>query len=513
MNPIAINLLALLVGAGAGWLLRQWKMRADVTQADNIVDAAQRKADGILRDTTVRTQELLLKTREDIETEARTRRQELAESEKRLLQRENNLDRKVEWLDRKTEEVTKTETAFGTREKDLHKLQGELDELKRLSLLELQRHAGLTAEQAKSVLLQRVADEVREEAGQLTHRMLDEAKSNADREARRIISIAVERCASNHVQTATSCTVTLQNEDMKGRIIGREGRNIRAFEAVTGVNVVIDDTPQVVALSGFDPVRRELARQTLERLIADGRINPARIEEEAGKVREELEASITKSGEEAIFQLGIPKVHPELIKLLGRLKFRHSFAQNVLDHSIEVAKLEGMLAAEIGLSQALAKRVGLFHDIGKAVDHDVEGSHAAIGAALLRKYGEAEEVYQGVASHHHESEPVTIYGILASAADAISASRPGARSESMELYLQRLEKLETVANSFAGVEKSYALQAGREIRIFVEPGRINDTEAMILARSISRKIEQELQYPGQIKVTVVRETRCVEYAK
>ena len=513
MNPIAINLLALLVGAGAGWLLRQWKMRADVTQADNIVDAAQRKADGILRDTTVRTQELLLKTREDIETEARTRRQELAESEKRLLQRENNLDRKVEWLDRKTEEVTKTETAFGTREKYLHKLQCELDELKRLSLLELQRHAGLTAEQAKSVLLQRVADEVREEAGQLTHRMLDEAKSNADREARRIISIAVERCASNHVQTATSCTVTLQNEDMKGRIIGREGRNIRAFEAVTGVNVVIDDTPQVVALSGFDPVRRELARQTLERLIADGRINPARIEEEAGKVREELEASITKSGEEAIFQLGIPKVHPELIKLLGRLKFRHSFAQNVLDHSIEVAKLEGMLAAEIGLSQALAKRVGLFHDIGKAVDHDVEGSHAAIGAALLRKYGEAEEVYQGVASHHHESEPVTIYGILASAADAISASRPGARSESMELYLQRLEKLETVANSFAGVEKSYALQAGREIRIFVEPGRINDTEAMILARSISRKIEQELQYPGQIKVTVVRETRCVEYAK
>jgi len=295
-------------------------------------------------------------------------------------------------------------------------------------------------------------------------------------------------------------------------LVGKAATSAR-LKPATGVNVVIDDTPQVVALSGFDPVRRELARQTLERLVADGRINPARIEEEAGKVREELEASIAKSGEEAVFQLGLPKVHPELIKLLGRLKFRHSFAQNVLDHSIEVAKLEGMLAAEMGLSQPLAKRVGLFHDIGKAVDHEAEGAHAAIGAELLRKYGEPEEVYQAVASHHHEVEPVTIYGVLASAADAISASRPGARSESMELYLQRLAKLEAVATSFAGVEKSYALQAGREIRVFVEPGRINDTEAMILARNISRKIEQELQYPGQIKVTVVRETRCVEYAK
>jgi len=513
MNPIAINLLAVLVGAGVGGLLRRWKRRGDATHAGNLVAAARREADGIIRDATVRAQEQLLKAHEEFDTEAQTRRRELTESEKRLLQRENNLDRKVDWLDRKTDEVAKKEAAIGEREKELPKLQGELEELKRLAQFELQRQAGLTAEQAKILLLQRVEDEVREDAGLLTRRILDDAKLNADREARRVISIAVERCASSHVQTATSCTVTLQNEEMKGRIIGREGRNIRAFEAATGVNIVIDDTPQVVALSGFDPVRRELARQTLERLVADGRINPARIEEEAGKVREELETLIAKSGEEAAFQLGVPKVHPELIKLLGRLKFRHSFAQNVLDHSIEVAKLEGMLAAEMGLSQPLAKRVGLFHDIGKAVDHDAEGAHAAIGAALLRKYGEPEEVYQAVASHHHEVEPVTIYGILAGAADAISASRPGARSESMELYLQRLEKLETVANGFAGVEKSYALQAGREIRVFVEPGRINDTEAMILARNISRKIEQELQYPGQIKVIVVRETRCVEYAK
>ena len=491
MIHILIILLALLVGAGAAWLLLRWKLRGN----------------------TVRGQDQLLQARETFDAEARTRRQELGESEKRLLQRENSLDRKVELLDRKTDEVTKKETAIAAREQELHKLQGELDELKRLSQLELQRQAGLTGEQAKALLLQRVADEAREDAGQLTHRILDDAKLNADREARRVISIAVERCASNHIQTATSCTVTLQNEEMKGRIIGREGRNIRAFETATGVNVVIDDTPQVVALSGFDPVRREIARQTLERLVADGRINPARIEEEAGKVREELESSIIKSGEEAVFQLNIPKVNPELIKLLGRLKFRHSFAQNVLDHSIEVAKLEGLMAAEMGLSQPLAKRVGLFHDIGKAADHEAEGAHAAIGAALLRKYGEPEEVYQAVASHHHETEPVTVYGILASAADAISASRPGARSESMELYLQRLEKLETVANSFAGVEKSYALQAGREVRVFVESSKINDVEAMILARNISHKVEQELQYPGQIKVTVIRETRCVEYAK
>ncbi len=461
----------------------------------------------------LRAQDQLLKLREEFDRETAIRRQELAESEKRLRQRENNLDRKGESLDRKTEEVTKKDTGVGEREKELHKLQGELDELKHLSQLELQRQAGLTGDQAKALLLQRVEDEAREDAGMLTHRILDDAKLNADREARRVISIAIERCASSHIQTATNCTVTLQSEDMKGRIIGREGRNIRAFEAATGVNVVIDDTPQVVALSGFDPVRREIAKQTLERLVADGRINPARIEEEAGKVRGELEESITKSGEEAVFQLGLPKVHPELIRLLGRLKFRHSFAQNVLDHSIEVAKLEGMMAVEMGLSQTLAKRVGLFHDIGKAVDHDAEGAHAAIGAALLRKYGEPDEVVQGVASHHHETESVTVYGILTSAADAISASRPGARSESMELYLQRLEKLETVANGFAGVEKSYALQAGREVRVFVESSKINDTEAMILARNISRKVEQELQYPGQIKVTVIRETRCVEYAK
>jgi ribonuclease Y len=327
------------------------------------------------------------------------------------------------------------------------------------------------------------------------------------------VGIALERCASNHVQTATNCTLTLPSEEMKGRIIGREGRNIRAFEAATGINVLIDDTPQAVVLSGFDPVRREVARVALERLVADGRINPARIEEEVTKMQSEMEETIRQAGEDAVARTGVVGVHPDIVRMLGRLKFRHSYAQNVLDHSIEVAHLAGMIAAEMGLNQQLAKRAALFHDIGKAVDHEIEGSHAIIGSSLLRKYGESDEVCQAVASHHHETETTSIYGSITSAADAISASRPGARSESMELYLQRLEKLESIASAFPGVEKSYALQAGREIRVIVRPDKLNDGESCELARQIVRKIEQELQYPGQIKVTVVRETRAVEFAK
>jgi ribonuclease Y len=513
MNPILIGLVALAVGAALGWLIHHLKSQADAKSAGAVVAHARQEAETIVRDATLRAQDQLLKAREEFDAEAKTRRQELADAEKRLLQRENNLDRKVDWLDRKTEEISRKEQTIVEREKELHKIQGELDELKRLTQIELQRVAGLNAEQAKTMLLKQIEDEVRAEAGALTRRLIEDARLNAEREAKRVVTIAVERCASDHVQSSTSSTVLLPNEDMKGRIIGREGRNIRAFEAATGVNVVIDDTPQAVALSGFDPVRRELAKMTLERLIADGRINPARIEEEVAKVTGELEETIRHAGEEAVVRLGLQKVHPEIIKLLGRLKFRHSFAQNVLDHSIEVAEIEGMIAAEMGYNQQIAKRVGLFHDIGKAVDHEVEGSHAAIGAELLRKYGEPEEVCQGVATHHHEVEPVSVYGILTSAADAISASRPGARSESMELYLQRLEKLEALANGFPGVEHSFALQAGREIRVFVDPGKLNDGEAMALARSIAKKVEAELQYPGQIKVTVVRETRSVEYAK
>ena len=508
-----ISLIALVVGLVLGWFIRQTKAQADTRTAGGIIGAARKEAEDTLREARLKAQDEMLKAREQFEKETRERRQELGEIERRVMQRDTNLDRKVDLLDHKTEEVSKREALVVDREKELHKIQAEIDELKRLTQQALQRAASLSVKDAKKMLLSQVEEDIKAEATAMTRRILEEAKQNADREAKRTITTVIERCASNHVQSATSCTVTLPSEDMKGRIIGREGRNIRAFEMATGVNVLIDDTPQAVVLSGFDPMRRELARQILERLLADGRINPTRIEEEAVKVREELEVLIFKTGEDAVFHLGLQKVHPEVIKLLGRLKFRHSFTQNVLDHSIEVGEIEGMMAAELGLNQQIAKRVGLFHDIGKAVDHEVEGSHARIGGEFLKKYGEPEEVWRGVACHHHEVEPMTTYGILAGAADAISASRPGARSESMELYLQRLEKLEAVANAFTGVDKSYALQAGREIRVFVQPQTVSDDEAVQLARTISKKIEQELQYPGQIKVIVFRETRAVEYAK
>jgi ribonuclease Y len=513
MNLIVIGVGALLLGTALGWLISLLKHRTNAQTAGQLIANARQESERLLSAARMQGHEQLQRDRAEFDGEIKQRRQEQTETEKRLTQREVNLDRKVDLFDRRNDEIARKELSVAERERELHKLQEELDELKKLSHRELQRVAGLTPDQARAELLAQVESEVRTESGTLVRRIMDEAKLYADREAKRLISIAVERCASTHVQSVTSCTLTLPSEDMKGRIIGREGRNIRAFESATGINVLIDDTPQAVVLSGFDPVRRELARITLERLVADGRINPARIEEEAAKVKEELEQNIQQAGEEAVFNLGLQKVHPELIRLLGRLKYRHSFAQNVLEHSIEVAHLTSMIAVEMGLNQQIAKRIGLFHDIGKAVDHAVEGPHAIIGGDLLRKYDEPAEVCQGVACHHREVEPVTLYGTLANAADAISASRPGARSESMELYLQRLEKLETIANSFAGVEKSYALQAGREIRVIVEPTKLTDGEAMQLARGISKRIESELQYPGQIKVTVIRETRSVEYAK
>ena len=505
--------IALIVGLTLGWLISRRRAQTQARVAGGIVEAARRDAEDMLREARLKTQDEVFKGREQFEAETRDRRQELSEMEKRLLQREANLDRKVDLFERKVEEVAKREIRVMDRENELHRIQSEIDELKRLTQQELQRVSGLSSDDARRHLLGRLEEDIRAEGAAMARRILEDAKHEAEREAKRTITTAIERCAANHVQTITSCTISLPNEEMKGRIIGREGRNIRAFEAATGINVVIDDTPQAVVLSGFDPVRRELARQTLERLIADGRINPARIEEEVGKVGGELEELIHKAGEDAVLRLGLQRVHPEVIKLLGRLKFRHSFTQNVLDHSIEVAEIEGMMAAELGFNQQIAKRVGLFHDIGKAVDHEVQGSHATIGAQLLRKYGEPEEVWLGVACHHHEVEPMTVYGVLTSAADAISASRPGARSESVELYVQRLEKLEALANAFKGVDKSYALQAGREIRVFVQPAAVDDAGALQLARDISKKIEQELQYPGQVKVTVVRETRAVEYAK
>jgi ribonuclease Y len=510
---LIVGLAALGVGGALGWVVRHFQAQARKRTAGDLLDAARKEAENIVREARLAAQDELIKMRESFDKESRERRDQATEAERRLIQRESNLDRKVDLLDRKTDEVTRREHHVAERDRELHKLQGELDELKRLTQQELQRVAGMTAEDAKRTLLRTVEDDVQAEAAAITRRILEDSKARADQEARRTVTIAIERIASRHTQTVTSCTVTLPSDDMKGRIIGREGRNIRAFEAATGINVLIDDTPQAVVLSGFDPVRREIAKQTLERLIADGRINPSRIEEEVVAVTKELDEMIRRAGDDAVFQLGLAPVHPEIVKLLGRLHYRHSFAQNVLDHSIEVGHIEGLMAVELGLDQQIAKRVGLFHDIGKSVDHEVEGAHAIIGGDLLKKYGEPEAVWQGVACHHHEVEPLTIYGMLANSADAISAARPGARSESVELYVERLEKLEAIAHSFRGVEKCYAMQAGREIRVIVEPREVNDDDALQLARAISRKIQQDLQFPGQIKVTVIRETRAIEYAK
>jgi ribonuclease Y len=512
-SELTIGLVALLLGGGLGWALRHLQVRAQKRAAGDLMDATRKEAENILREARLNAQDELIKMRETFEKESRERREQVTEAERRLIQRETNLDRKVDLLEHKSEDLARKEQHVAEREKELHRLQSELDELRRLSRQELQRIAGMSADDAKRMLMRSVEDEVQGEASALSRRIIEDAKANADREARRTVTIAIERLASSHTQTVTSCTVALPSDDMKGRIIGREGRNIRAFESATGINVLIDDTPQAVVLSGFDPVRREIARQTLERLIVDGRINPSRIEEEVVAVTKELDDMIMRAGDDAVFQLGLAPVHPEIVKLLGRLHYRHSFAQNVLDHCIEVGHIEGLMAVELGLDQQIAKRVGLLHDIGKSVDHEVEGAHAIIGGDLLKKYGEPEEVWQGVACHHHEVEPLTIYGMLANAADAISAARPGARSESIELYVERLEKLETIARSFRGVEKCYAMQAGREIRVIVEPREVSDDDAFQLARAICRKIQQELQFPGQIKVNVIRETRAVEYAK
>lgn len=508
-----LGLLALVVGGVAGWIISRRRMRAEAKVAGGIVEAARTESHAILREARLQAQDELRQTRDQFEHESRGRRQEFAETEKRLLQRATQVDHRAEQIEGRATALIRQEEELVKRERELHKLQDDVDVLRRMLLQELQRVAGLSAEEAKRVLLSQLAGDAHREAAVLTRHILEDARQHADQEARRIITAAIERAASQRVQEVTSCILTLPSEEMKGRIIGREGRNIRAFEASTGVNVVIDDTPQTVVLSGFDPVRREVARLTMERLVTDGRINPARIEEEVAKVSEHLQESIRQAGEEAVSALGIQPAAPAVAELLGRLKFRHSYAQNVLEHSIEVARLAGLMAAELGLNVDIAKRVGLFHDLGKAVGQELNGSHAVVGAQLLKRHGEPEEVCAGVACHHHEVEPLTVYGMLVSAADAISASRPGARSESVELYLQRLEHLEAVGTSFPGVEKCFALQAGREIRVLVEPGHVTDDGAAQLARDIRRKIEDELQYPGQIKVTVIRETRTVEYAK
>lgn len=474
--------------------------------AKKIVEDAERQSESKKKEALLEAKEEIHRLRGEVERENRERRSELQRLERRLLQKEENLDRKLDSLEKKEEILSR-------KEAEVDKSQEKVNDLYSRQLAELERLSGLTSEQARQLLLANVEEEIKYETALMIKEVELEAKEEADKRAREIISLAIQRCAADHVAETTVSVVALPNDEMKGRIIGREGRNIRTLETLTGIDLIIDDTPEAVILSGFDPVRREIARTALEKLIVDGRIHPARIEEMVEKAQKEVEQKIKDAGEQATFETGVHGLHPELIKLLGRLKYRTSYGQNVLKHSIEVSHLAGIMAAELGVDVMMAKRAGLLHDIGKAVDHEVEGPHVTIGGDLARKYRESPEIINAIVAHHGDEEAQTVQAVLVAAADAVSAARPGARRESLESYLKRLSRLEGIAESFEGVEKSYAIQAGREIRIIVKPEKVDDVSSVRMARDIVKKIESELEYPGQIKVTVIRETRAVDYAK
>ena len=512
--PTVFAFLLMVLGFYTRALLARAHAHTIEKNAEFTLKKAKNDAEIILKEAQIQARDEVLRAREAFETEIRSRRQELMALEERISARETNLDRKLGVLDKKEQTLDDRVADLEKAREALRSREAEVQAVVDQERAKLQEVAGLSQEEARRILMQKVEEELRSETGAMIRRYQEEAKTGAEKDAREIITTAIQRYAAAQVAEITTSTLNLPSDEMKGRIIGREGRNIRALEAATGVSFLIDDTPEVVVISSFDPMRREIARVSLERLMADGRIHPARIEEVVTKVREETDEVTRAAGEEAIFELGLQGVAPELVRTLGRLKFRHSFAQNVLRHSVETAHLMAMMASDLGLDPVIAKRVGLFHDIGKALDHQVEGNHAIIGADLLRRCGEPAAVVNAVAAHHGEVESGgNIFAVLATAADAISASRPGSRSETTAIYLKRLEKLEEIASSFRGVEKSYAMQAGREIRVIVEPGKIDDNEAMQMARNISKQIEQEMKYPGQIKITVIRETRCVEYAK
>ena len=503
---IAIAFAALAIGGTAGFFLRHFilarRMRLAEQDAANIVAKARTQEKELL----LGAKEEAIKLKGEAEAELRERRSLLQRQERRLSQKEENLDRKTEAQERR-------EKSVAAKEKDVENARAQAEELKQKQVKQLELISAMSSSEARNLLLEMVEREIREDISRRIREVEGEVRREAEQRAREVISMAIQRCATDVVSETTVSAVALPSDDMKGRLIGREGRNIRALEAATGVDLIVDDTPEAVTISCFDPVRREIARVALERLILDGRIHPARIEEVVQKARAEVEAIIQSEGEQAAYKAGVPGLHPELMKLLGRLKYRRSYGQNVLTHSLEVSYLAAMIASELGANIEVCKTAGLLHDLGKAVDYEMEGPHAAIGAELVRKWGRSADVVRAVAEHHGEAETTSVEGFIVSAADAISSSRPGARRESVGQYLKRLEALENVANSFPGVEKSFAIQAGREVRILVKPEEIDDLAAIRLARDIVTKIEDTLEYPGQIKVTVVRETRAVDYAK
>ena len=518
MSPVMINVIvsvvSVLLTAIVVWVIAtayhknsaKSKIRNAEEKARNIIDEAVKTAEEKKREASLEIKEETIRTKNELDKEIKERRNEIQRNERRIVQKEENLDKKIESME-------KREAGFAVKEEELNKQKVEIAKLNEQRIQELERISGLTSEQAKEYLLKTIEEDVKLDTAKMIKEMESQAKEEANKKAKDYVVTAIQKCAVDHVSESTITVVQLPNDEMKGRIIGREGRNIRTLETMTGVDLIIDDTPEAVILSGFDPIRREIARIALEKLIVDGRIHPARIEEMVEKAQKEVEAMIREEGESAALEVGIHGIHPELIRLLGKMKFRTSYGQNALKHSIEVAQLSGLLAAEVGEDVRMAKRAGLLHDIGKAVDREMEGSHIQLGVELCKKYKESNLVINAVESHHGDVEPTSLVACLVQAADTISAARPGARRETLETYSNRLKQLEDITNGYKGVDKSFAIQAGREIRIMVVPEQITDADMVLMARDISKQIEAELEYPGQIKVNVIRESRVIDYAK
>jgi ribonuclease Y len=513
---LLIGMIAFVIGfAIAYWvkgIIVAQKVKAAERETSRILEDAKRRSETLIKEAKLEVKDKLFKMKSEFDADTKETQYELKEKEQRLIQKEENIDRKIDQFERREREILRKEKKLGIREEEIGQTKIKYNELIEEQKRQLEKISGLTAGQAKELLVRAMENEARYEGAKIIKRIENETKEQATKKATKIMATAIQRYAGDFVAEHTVSVVQLPNDEMKGRIIGREGRNIRALEAATGIDLIIDDTPEAVILSGFNPVRREVARLSLMRLIADGRIHPARIEDVVKKVGKEVDLTIKEAGEQAAFDLGVHGIHSELINYIGRLKFRTSYAQNVLQHSVEVGVISGIMASELGLNSKLARRMGLLHDIGKAIDREVEGQHAIIGSKLAKKYGETPEVVHAIAAHHEDVPPSSVYDLLIQAADALSGARPGARKELLENYIKRLEDLENIANSFNGVANTYAIQAGRELRVIVESGIISDEESTLLSRDIAKKIEESLTFPGQIKVTVIRETRAVEYA-